>query len=160
MNELSEPVKSSTAAKSAKVSKGPRGAGLYEVQISVDESTRTLTLVPAEIMVHSGQIAFQITSPGWRFAGDGIMFTRRGDGTVIPDGLFEQIEKTDQRIVFQDRYDADNQSTYGDAGRFIYMAVVQNVHAVPLPDFEAMSSRIQAVVEIDALNTSGAVVNQ
>jgi hypothetical protein len=159
MNEMSEAVKSSRAAKSSKMTKGSGGAELSVVQISVDESSRRLTLVPAEIMVHSGQIAFQIVSAGWQFAGDGITFTNRGDGTIVPDGLFEQIEKTDQRIVFQDRYDADNESTYGDAGRFMYVAVVENVHVMRLPDFETMS-HVQAIIEIDAFNTSGAVVNQ
>jgi hypothetical protein len=121
---------------------------LSEVQIIVDENNCKVTLVPSEIMVHKGDIAFQVVSTGWRFAPDGIKFNPISeDGKTVPEGLFTQIKQTDpQLIVFHDRYDKDKWVAEED-GRFGYKVKVEKTDGTPLCDD-------------DGVTTSGVVVNQ
>jgi hypothetical protein len=125
---------------------------LAEVEITVDQS-HNVKVSPPRILVHKGDIAFQVVTPGWRFASDGVKFNPTSvDGRPTPNGLFTQVSRADRRIVFHDRYD-DSNYVPADYGEFGYQVSVEETGGTPHPEIEKSDDN-------EAFNTGGVVVNQ
>jgi hypothetical protein len=157
MNELSEAVKLSRDAESEE----PIPFPVVHVYILVDECSRTITLVQANTMVHSGGVSFEVVTDGWEFADPGVKFTQA-------DAPFDQYSETSQRIVFFDEY-VQNDPTY--AGSFDYTVTVQKSNLAPFSIITRLFSTQQIdkfdLVSLKApfllasvFSTSGVVVNQ